>query len=328
MIIFVSRLLGGFLRPSDGPDGPRTARASPSPTCLAAARRYPPQVPRSYTLVTIKTLFGEARACAFPGCDEGLIFRDRGVASIIAEIAHIRSERPGGPRHDPTYTGDINGADNLLLLCGRHHRPVDRHESLYTIAELEIWKADQIAAADGGTPISDSEARAYARLTDAEQQILRNIARHADQVSRACRAAHEAMDAVRAENEEVRLAQAYKLPPLHELNDDGSRGRMINSDMELPWVEQQKWSAKIDSARDQETTAVKEALGQLSGEVAVLHMIDAPLGNVARVVLRIAEVLPTVVGDSQALDTATRQLEVTVSMLWQIANGQIDFASA
>jgi hypothetical protein len=279
-------------------------------------------VPRSYSLVTIKTLFGEARACAFPGCDEGLIFRDRGVATVIAEIAHIRSERPGGPRHDPTYTGDINGADNLLLLCGRHHRPVDRHESLYTIAELEIWKADQIAAADGGTPISDSEARAYARLTDAEQQILRNIARHVDQVSRACRAAQDAMDAVRAESEEARLTHAHTFPPLYELNDDGSRGRMINSDMQLPWVDQQKWNAKIDSARGQEATAVKEALGLLSGEVAVLHMIDAPLGDIARVVLRIAEALPAVVGERQALEAVTRELEVAVSKVWQIANGQ------
>lgn len=122
-----------------------------------------------------------------PGMRGPLIFRDRGLATVIAEIAHIRSERPGGPRHDPTYTDDINGADNLLLLCGRHHRPVDRHESLYTIAELEIWKADQIAAADGGTPISDSEARAYARLTDGERQILMNIARHADQGTRRSR---------------------------------------------------------------------------------------------------------------------------------------------
>jgi hypothetical protein len=108
---------------------------------------------------------------------------------------------------------------------------------------LERWKADQIAAAGGGTPISDSEARAYARLTDVEQQIMINIARHADQVSRACRAAQDAMDSVRAENEKVRLAQAYKHPPMHELNEDGSQGRLVNSDMQLPWMDQQKWYA-------------------------------------------------------------------------------------
>ena len=52
---------------------------------------------RNYTNPTIKTLFGEASTCAYPGCNEPLIFRDRGKATAIAEIAHIRSETPAGP---------------------------------------------------------------------------------------------------------------------------------------------------------------------------------------------------------------------------------------
>jgi hypothetical protein len=66
---------------------------------------------RNYTLPAIKTLFGEASRCAYPGCSEPLIFRDRGRATAIAEIAHIRSESPNGPRHDPDYDGDINGPE-------------------------------------------------------------------------------------------------------------------------------------------------------------------------------------------------------------------------
>ena len=99
-------------------------------------------MPRNYTLSTIKTLFGEARAPT-RGCEEPLIFPDREKSTVVAEIAHIRSESPDGPRHDPNYNEDVNGPSNLLLLCGKHHRPVDRHEELYEIEELEAWKTAQ-----------------------------------------------------------------------------------------------------------------------------------------------------------------------------------------
>ena len=75
-------------------------------------------MPRSYTIPTIKALFGQARACAYPGCGAPLVFEDRGVTTTVAEIAHIRSASPGGPRHDPSYNGDLDGPENLLLLCG------------------------------------------------------------------------------------------------------------------------------------------------------------------------------------------------------------------
>jgi hypothetical protein len=140
-------------------------------------------VARDYSQRTIKTLFGEASACAFPECGEPLIFRDRGKATAIAQIAHIRSEAPGGPRHDPNYTGDIDGPENLLLLCGKHHRPVDLHEGAYTVAELESWKAAQQATAGAGTPVSDADLRSYQRLSDEERQSLKDIARLARRVT-------------------------------------------------------------------------------------------------------------------------------------------------
>ncbi len=52
--------------------------------------------------------------------------------TATAEIAHIQLESPDGPRYDAEYTDDVGGPDNLLLLCGKHHKPVDRHESSYT----------------------------------------------------------------------------------------------------------------------------------------------------------------------------------------------------
>ncbi|USX55629.1 HNH endonuclease [Lentzea sp. HUAS12] len=100
---------------------------------------------RTYAEKTIKLLFGAARRCAFPGCDVALVFEDRGLLTVVAEIAHIRSEKARGPRYDSTYPSKlINSPENLLLLCGPHHKPVDDHASAYPVDELLSWKARQV----------------------------------------------------------------------------------------------------------------------------------------------------------------------------------------
>jgi hypothetical protein len=103
-------------------------------------------VARSYSSKTVKLLFGRARRCAYPGCSEGLILEHRGQLTVIAEIAHIRSEKPDGPRYDPEYPESlIDQEENLLLLCAKHHKPVDDHDSVYPTEELLEWKRKQVA---------------------------------------------------------------------------------------------------------------------------------------------------------------------------------------
>ncbi|MEU4526541.1 HNH endonuclease signature motif containing protein [Amycolatopsis sp. NPDC024027] len=107
---------------------------------------------RNYSQRTLKLLFARARQCAYPGCNQRLILEHRGQLTVIAEIAHIRSEKPDGPRHDPAYPEErINDEENLLLLCGTHHKPVDDHESIYPVEELLAWKRNQVAAANDQT---------------------------------------------------------------------------------------------------------------------------------------------------------------------------------
>lgn len=76
--------------------GMRTPTAAVAETRLASkvVRRLalPAAGGPQLTLTTIKTLFTEASACAYPGCDEPLIFHDRGKTTVVAEIVHIRSE--------------------------------------------------------------------------------------------------------------------------------------------------------------------------------------------------------------------------------------------
>ncbi|WP_243842152.1 HNH endonuclease [Microbacterium hydrocarbonoxydans] len=43
---------------------------------------------------------------------------------IIGDEAHIRAQSTGGPRYDPNYE-DVDGYDNLMLMCPSHHRLID-----------------------------------------------------------------------------------------------------------------------------------------------------------------------------------------------------------
>ena len=98
---------------------------------------------RSYSEKTIKVLFGRANRCAYPECNERLIFVDRGCVTVTAEIAHIRSGSVDGPRHRPGFE-QVDSEENLLLLCRKHHKSVDDHESTYRVEELLDWKARQV----------------------------------------------------------------------------------------------------------------------------------------------------------------------------------------
>ena len=170
-------------------------------------------------MVTIKTLFGQASNCAYPLCGEPLIFTDRGAKTVVAQIAHIRSEKPNGPRHDPAYSGDIDGPENLLLLCGKHHRPVDMHESIYSVEELEAWKAVQIAAAGSGTTITTSEARAFIRLSDEERQAISQVARVAERAIAACETAREALNDLASQHRQALNQMRSQIGPMWEVDE-------------------------------------------------------------------------------------------------------------
>ncbi|MFC8952363.1 hypothetical protein ACFT8P_06925 [Streptomyces sp. NPDC057101] len=143
---------------------------------------------RSYTQKTIKLLFGTATHCAYPECDRPLILKERGLYTPTAQIAHIRSEQKEGPRYDQSYPLDkINDFENLLLLCGDHHPPVDRHVSQYSTEELLSWKARQ--SQQGDRRVAGAELAAIERILNREQPItsdavLRGPIRSLDQGER------------------------------------------------------------------------------------------------------------------------------------------------
>ena len=77
-------------------------------------------------------------ACYRPSCDEPITRFVDGIPVNNFEIAHIRAANEGGRRYVEGMTDkERNSFDNLVLLCGVHHkiRPDD-----FTVEELQDWK--------------------------------------------------------------------------------------------------------------------------------------------------------------------------------------------
>jgi hypothetical protein len=71
--------------------------------------------------------------CAFPNCRVPL------GEDGIAEIAHIRSTSPAGPRYDPSLSQEsADSPANLIALCPTHHRMIDASPNRY-LKELPKW---------------------------------------------------------------------------------------------------------------------------------------------------------------------------------------------
>ena len=111
------------------------------------------------------------------------------------QIAHIRSAKPGGPRHDPGYDGaKLNTDENLLLLCaGPHHDHVDKHEHAYTVEELLEWKRRQVAQGRG-CEVTDDEIEPLAQKLDEFIAALQKFERSAQRALEAATAIPLARD--------------------------------------------------------------------------------------------------------------------------------------
>lgn len=116
-----------------GQDGnPNTRRLSDTPSrlsCMAISER------------TRKILWGKAGGrCSV--CRVQVVGdpADADDASVFGEEAHIVARSPDGPR-GRKYAGDINGYDNLILLCSRHHKEIDDQVNTYTEDQLHAIKS-------------------------------------------------------------------------------------------------------------------------------------------------------------------------------------------
>jgi hypothetical protein len=96
-------------------------------------------VPSAKTLRQLYVLSGNQ--CANPACATVLINAN---GTLVADVCHIKAEKPGGARYDKKLSADKRrAAENLVLLCGTCHTLVDREPRKYTVKVLTNWKRDR-----------------------------------------------------------------------------------------------------------------------------------------------------------------------------------------
>ena len=76
--------------------------------------------------------------CTFPGCVAPIY--DTVHSEYVGHVAHIKAQSPAGPRHDKSQTKEErDGLDNLMMLCGSHHRIID------DLGNVEAFSADVLS---------------------------------------------------------------------------------------------------------------------------------------------------------------------------------------
>ena len=80
-----------------------------------------------------KVLMKSGNQCAFPGCNN--------ILSDACQIAHIRSKKSNGPRHEPNWNnGNFDVEENLICMCPTHHTLIDKNPNEFTTQILLNWK--------------------------------------------------------------------------------------------------------------------------------------------------------------------------------------------
>lgn len=90
------------------------------------------------TPTVLRYLFAHSgNRCAHPDCEHILV---NGDGTFVAQIAHITAAASGGPRYDPSLDDEQRrSAENLILLCYRHHRELDLDPNV-TASEIREFK--------------------------------------------------------------------------------------------------------------------------------------------------------------------------------------------
>jgi hypothetical protein len=93
---------------------------------------------------TIKLIWGKSgNRCALCKTILSISPTDKGSHSVVGDICHIIASSPNGPRYDSNYPEDqIDGYDNLILLCKTHHKQIDDQPLTHAPDHLRKVKHD------------------------------------------------------------------------------------------------------------------------------------------------------------------------------------------
>src|SRR5947208_3015009 len=111
---------------------------------------------------TIRRLFAlSMNRCAFPECSTPIL--DLKTKTILAEVCHIHAQNENGPRYKRDQTAEErHGLENLILMCGVHHKIIDAPASLgtYTAKHLLAIKSEHESQAAQNKEHPDTLTRA------------------------------------------------------------------------------------------------------------------------------------------------------------------------
>lgn len=85
--------------------------------------------------------------CALPDCRQILVLQESGQdpKSLIADMAHIKGEKPAAPRYDQNMTDkERNSHQNLIFVCKNCHKKIDDQPATFTVEKLHQIKAEHI----------------------------------------------------------------------------------------------------------------------------------------------------------------------------------------
>ena len=111
---------------------------------------------------TIKRLFAVSNnRCTFENCTRSLVDPSGIVTGVIC---HIKARKPNWARYDATQSDEErHGFDNLILMCGEHHKIIDEQP----VTEFAVERLIELKAAhENGMAIaepSDEIAQAFLR---------------------------------------------------------------------------------------------------------------------------------------------------------------------
>lgn len=114
-------------------------------------------------------------------CRQKLVVEETEVdeESIVGDECHIVSEKPDGPRFDPTFPkSKIDTGNNLIVLCKNHHKMVDDQVETYTAKVLRVIKRNHQRWVE--TKLTQEETIKPIKITRYQSEIPKQLPRVLD----------------------------------------------------------------------------------------------------------------------------------------------------
>ena len=164
--------------------------------------------------------------------------------SVFGEECHIVAQSPGGPR--AADIADVDGYDNLILLCRKHHKQVDDQRSYFTVERLKEIKREH-------------EQREASRDATGPVRLIPDPANPAPRVLKLCFTGEDLLQS---------LSGAYSFYPSYPsgLNDDQAEAVDGLLDLLRDWLD------VIDELSFKEQRQVARGLGEHITRLAELGL--------------------------------------------------------